>query len=598
MQYGRPTLFALQSLWRSVRTQFGFDWHRSYEIYRFWHEDVFVIAFQMGMLLGIAFAFGSVERITGNDVLGHYALFETPPPPSAPNARITGLMLGHRCLQHQVVGTSNAAMCLGFNARPVQYPLELEPGWKTSCCVRVAPRSNDEALAVTRRFFLSANHALGGQFATHLLGFAVAIVVALVLVYLALLVLISVTAMGFFLRAVVSSGSAIARLWKSMSVAGRLLEVHEWPPGEVKGAFAVHLTDLHITEGTPYELMVDPAGFAGARAPTCEQIDARLASILAQIPAHNPLAIALTGDITDSGDEEEWKRFGATWIKQFGQRSSMPVWLAPGNHDISFNRGERPDPSGEAKREKEWRYLMAEAIATGQLTIESIGRVTPSGAIEIRAAKARSKAMLKRAIASGVVRMDSAGKFPRKATLDLQGTLVNVVTLNSCTYNSHFVLSNAVGKLGEDQLDLLREHLDNLNGPLLVLLHHHLALPRGRISLLRPLHSAQELMKLPVDARELVSILGRYAQSNPVLVLHGHQHENLRFYIDQLEGGRIHVFGLASSTLGCVQFDPVTGRHALDGQLRIGVIGFDPDSGWSAEARVLPFTHEPPASAT
>lgn len=142
MQCGRPTLFALQSLWRSVRAQFGFDWHRSHEIYRCWHEDVFLFVFQMGLMLGIIFAFGAVERITGNDVFGHNALFATLPPPSAPNARTTGLMLGHRCSQHQVVATSNAVMCLGFNARPVQYPLELKPGWKTSCCVRVAPGSS------------------------------------------------------------------------------------------------------------------------------------------------------------------------------------------------------------------------------------------------------------------------------------------------------------------------------------------------------------------------------------------------------------------------------------------------------------------------
>ena len=501
MQYGQPTLFALQSLWRSVRAQLSFDWHRSFNIYLGWRDDVLVAVVGIGVMLSMNVTVGFVESMAGTDFLGHGV----------------------------------------------------------------------------------------GELPTRLLVHAVVLLVVLALAYLALLPLVSITAIVFFLRAVLWSGLAIARLWRSMSAAGRLLKVSEWPPTKVKDAFAVHLTDLHITEGTPYELLVDPAGFAAARAPTCEQIDARLAAVLAEITAHNPLAIALTGDITDSGDEEEWKRFGAIWIKQFGQDSSIPLWLAPGNHDISFNRGELPDPSGAAKREKEWRYLTAEGIARGQLTIESIGRIAASGSIEIRTLKPRSQKLFKQLIASGDLRMDSAGEFPRIDSLDLQGTSVNVITLNSCTYNSHFVLSNAIGELGSNQLDLLREHLGRLSGPLLVLLHHHLAVQRGRISLSKPLQSTQELMKLPVDAVELASILGQYACSNPVLVLHGHQHENLRFCIDHPEGGRVHVFGLASSTLGCVQCDPVTGRYALDGQLRIGLIGFDRDAGWSAEARVLPF---------
>lgn len=510
MQYGRPTLFALQSLWRSVRAQLSFDWRLSSNIYLGWRDDVFIAVFGIGLLLSIHFSLGLVESMTGADIFEHG----------------------------------------------------------------------------------------GGELPTRLLVYAVMISVALVLAYLALLLLASITAIFFFLSAVLWSGLAIARLWRSMSVAGRLLEVSEWPPTKVKDAFAVHLTDLHITEGTPYELLVDPAGFAAARAPTCEQIDARLASVLAEIPGHNPLAIAVTGDITDSGDEEEWKRFGAIWIKQFGQNSSIPLWLVPGNHDISFNRGERPDPSGAAKREKEWRYLTAEAIARGKLTIDSIGRVADSGAIEIRPLKPRMQNLINQLIASGARPVESDGEFPRIDSLDLQGTSVNVITLNSCTYDSHFVLSNAIGKLGSNQLNLLREHLNKLNGPLLVLLHHHLALQHGRISLSRPLQSAQELMKLPVDARELASILGQYARSDHVLVLHGHQHENLRFYIDDPEGGRVHVFGLASSTLGCVELDPVTGRHALDGRLRIGLIGFDPDAGWSAEAKVLPFRPATPTGST
>lgn len=361
--------------------------------------------------------------------------------------------------------------------------------------------------------------------------------------------LMSIVTLGFFALTTASTSGAVLRLWTSISRAARKIDVKSWPPSPVKNVQVVHLTDLHVTESTPYELLVNADAFDGPQPPDCDEIDVRLASVLRAASAQSPLAIAVTGDITDSGEEGEWRRVAEVWNREFPHRGSPPLWVVPGNHDISFNRGEKPDPSGFARMDREFFYHYAESVATGyELT----------GSIE---------------------------QFPRVGRIEGQDTAINVVSLNSCNYNSHFILSNAIGKLGSDQLTLLGEQLKNLRGPLLVLLHHHLAIQPERLTLSHPVDSALELAKLPVDALELTHILLGYAKSNDVLVLHGHQHENLRFYVEDKSGTRVHIFGLASSTMGCVQFNETSGRHALDGVMRIGLVGWNPDTGWQAEVK-------------
>lgn len=564
MRYGQPKVFAIESVVRLLWARFRVDLDIAFEFHRRIGAKTATILGGLTLFLGSMISLGIVAdaKDTGDDVFGHYALFSEyqgriDQQPGAPQtlrvATVIGLTQGHRCAEREVVQANTTGRCLSKNATPLPAPVSVSKGWKATCCIRVVPGSDQESLSGARRAFLSIGIPLnGGFFAALAVAIGTAVVTAIV-AGLAVILVTPVTALVLFGLTFGSNVAAIVRLFTSMRMAGRRLRVHPWPETSVATPLLVQITDLHVAEKIPYELQVDPEAFTeGESLPGGHSLDSRLTTVLRATEDFAADAIALTGDITDSGSQNEWKRFIEIWDSVFPESAAKLVAMVPGNHDISFNVGECPDPEGTTKTWKERRFLDAEAHVSG---------------------RDRSERKIE--------------DYPFFDTIAFDGEHINVLTLNSCRYDSHFILSNAIGKIGQHQLNSLSGRLQSIVGPLVVLVHHHIALQNGRLSILRPLQSAQELLKLPVDARELMALLTEYAKLHPVLVLHGHQHENLRFCIDGESGGRLHVFGLASSTLGCVQFETAINRHALDGKLRVGLIEFTRESGWRAEARVV-----------
>lgn len=568
MRYGQPKIFALQCLVLRIWAQALFDARRAFDFHmrvgRKLASGAAAFAFLCSSIYFVSLPADSNPQ--GSDVFGHYATFwqyDGPryPLPDAPAialaypiAYVEGLSSGHRCLARARVVTAPAPRCLASDATPREkYEVKVPEQWSATCCTLVAAGSEHEPLSWTRRFFLFIGMPRNGGLWSALFAAFMVAMLAAAAAGTAILALSPVTALLLLALTIASNVTALLRLLSTLYLTARRLPVQSWPNTPVSSPWLVQLTDLHVAAGLPYELQVDPAAYTSEEpAPSGTELDLRLVRVLRKAARLNPACLALTGDITDCGSWDEWQRFEGIWRSVFSAGVGPAVMMVPGNHDVSFNKCETPDPGGENKFARECQFLSVERRLSGRSESET-----------------------------------GKEEFPLVQSVEGNHGPVHIVSLNSCRYDSHFILSNAVGRLGRDQLATLDHTLDMLSGPLVVLLHHHLALQPGRLSWRHPLDSAQELMKMPVDARELIHLLSAYARRHPVLVIHGHQHENLRLTVDGQVGGRIHVFGLASSTLGHVDPKSDLGHAALDGRLRIGLIDFDPATGWSAEALVV-----------
>jgi hypothetical protein len=135
------------------------------------------------------------------------------------------------------------------------------------------------------------------------------------------------------------------------------------------------------------------------------------------------------------------------------------------------------------------------------------------------------------------------------------------------------VLSNAIGRFGDDQLAALDRMLVAVRGPVLVIAHHHVWRDAQ-------FDQPEAWFNTAVDADRLAAILRAYAaraRKNQVLVCHGHRHAMTAGTI----GGGVSVVGLPSTTLGDKS---VTGQ--LDGILRYSVAGLRLDgTGWGVAVR-------------
>lgn len=568
MRYGHPTIFALHCLALRIWAQFLFDFRRVYPLHRRVGSKIAAAAAILVFFGGWMYAFSLIAEsdAQGSDVFGHYATFaqyQGPryPVPEAPAATVAfpivtveGLTSGHRCVERANVQAIPAPQCLASNAElRADLPVFEKDNWSATCCTRVVPGSDREPLGWSRQAFLFVGMPRNGGFLSTL---SVLLIVAMLVALAAgigFMALSPLTALVLLALTLTSNLLALLRLLGTLYLTARRLPARVWPDTPVTRPWLIQLTDLHVTEGTPYELKVDPAAFTPEEpVPSGAALHQRVLRVVSEAARRQPACVAVTGDITDCGSRAEWQRFRDIWRTVFPPGAELQVAMVPGNHDVSFNKCEAPDPSGRQKSEMEARFSRIE---------HELCRSTGT--------------------------QGHFHDFPVLQTVERHDDPVHMLSLNSCRYDSHFILSNAVGRLGRDQLESLRLVLGTLSGPVVVLLHHHLALQPGRLSWRNPFNSALELMKMPLDARELVELLSAYARQHPVLVIHGHQHENLRFIVDGEAGGPVHVFGLASSTLGHVDLAVGKGHAALDGRLRIGLIDFEKSVGWMAEALVL-----------
>lgn len=368
-------------------------------------------------------------------------------------------------------------------------------------CVEVLPGSQTSTLAPVRRFMI--NHRvreIAGEGAPGLfvLGFIGSGIVFLVLI----LTLFPMQ----FLRLIARAFRRLLRTLAKTSIPPRLLEWQKSAIGTGVTPVICQISDIHMTSGhqVPFELV------GVEDAPDREELERRLARIMSEVAKMRPNAIALTGDLTDSGHIEEWNALLGQLEAHRGQAPKLIA--APGNHDIQ---------------------ILIEHHESG--TRRAISRVDTS--VPNRAA----------ACLVNMARLvpEQGTMFPSLTTLSASGCEVDVIALDSCRYESNWILSNAVGEMGTGQLVSLRALLSGRVNPTIVLLHHHV----GWYEAYR--RDARDVMMCAIDGRELLVILAEHASetSAPILVLHGHKHMTMRGVFCH-NGTNVYVHGCPSSTLG------------------------------------------------
>lgn len=510
-----------------------------------------------GIVISVLFTASAIQ-LRDHDVFGHYSVlrhFERPVYLDTGKriwpAEGESLESGHRCLRRQVLEPeASGSMCLDKSGRESSVAVYAARDWRVSCCVELVPDSDRELSAYSRRFFAALDFpssVFPGALILVLLILAIVALSAGLMWIVALLVSTLLFPLIALVLGLWNLGTALTRLSLVVARTVRQLDVQPWKPCPVghKPVALVHFSDLHISRGVPYELRVNPMEYGGESISDVSgsNLCIRLERLLCAALEHNPAAFVFTGDLTDTGSDEEWDLLRATMAKAFEHAQCPRVFAVPGNHDVSLNVGEQPDLGGLARGRRE------------ELTRRNLAALSAN--------------------------TNREGKVPYSFELELADARIHVLALNSCRYPSRFILSNAIGAIGKRQLEWVRATLAGKTGPLVVLLHHHIALPPGRIGIRHPIESAVELLKLPVDVGDLVKCLLSYSckMGNHVLVLHGHQHEELRYELKDKRGGCVSFSGLGSSTLGGLVSSDFGRRLQLDGVPRYARVAFH-DKKW------------------
>ncbi len=355
-----------------------------------------------------------------------------------------------------------------------------------------------------------------------------------------------------------AAGTVVIAICRGVSVARKAARIpysSEWTGVESNGyPILIQISDLHLTRQLhPYEIDQNPSLWTGAM-PTVD----RFQSLLAEI-TDEPRLLVLSGDLTDLGEADEWVDFGRVLSGHLEQCEQRPnILLIPGNHDVSINIHSRPDPLLRGRRAREAACF--EILKTFD---DDLWRP-----------KARHCSSLRT-------------MFPRHAVVpiaNLPVAQVRLLALDSNRYRSRFVNSGAVGMFGRDQLVRFERLLLSGSGPVIVVTHHHITKAHGT----RNTHRAsmyEDWFLLANDASDLLKVLTAYAsqgQTNTVLVIHGHKHQELFEAYEGSNGGRIFIYGHPSSTMGLA--DPATG---LDGHLRFTRIGISSTLQWTVDTSIF-----------
>lgn len=338
-------------------------------------------------------------------------------------------------------------------------------------------------------------------------------------------------------------------LFKHVHQSSRVPASTSWSPSWPQNTVlvAVQLTDTHISApGTPpaelgegHRTLPQVQGLLEG-----DELAGRLCALCKVAARLKPAVVVHTGDLTDTGSKAEFELALGAIRSGLDEKSWSHFYPVPGNHDLIFG-GVHPHP----KRHAEYLGLIRWAKICSMLPgfVETTKHnVIPT--IE--------------------------GMFPWHAKVPVDGhsihSLVHVVGLDSCTRSSAFILTNAMGAYGKDQVERLDALVATLRGPLLVLSHHPpVSIPRG---------ASGRFMGL-IDRQCLLDVLFEYTRRDPsnnrVMVLSGHEHVG-GTYVVQAKGRGVEVCvaHIPSSSLG-----QETGR-VLDGQGYLGQVGLDCTGAW------------------
>ncbi|MCC6552396.1 MAG: metallophosphoesterase [Polyangiaceae bacterium] len=413
------------------------------------------------------------------------------------------------------------------------------------CCVRVEPNSHLGIGGWLRR----AQNGVIGLIAVPFLGAVLVGVLGALTASAGIVVTVYAAYVGRALRILLRARRA--------PVADRTIDFEATAP---EGASIVlcQLTDLHqcVNPNGPYEFdhgscaWKDQSGTCSD--PTASDVDQRIRGLLKEVSSRKTPLVVLSGDVTDTGHHNEWCAFLGHWESVFPKHGSRPEpVLLPGNHDIAFNPADHADPALDRRAERTATFIAADS-------------------------------QLRRTVD---VRFDSAGRALVKPIVcqALNDIGARLFALNSCLYPSTHMATNALGEIGKVQLDRLDLSLREYNGPVIVVLHHHICVPpdpsgswSGKWLRRRLL---QFLMSV-IDARQLLLLLEDYAArdaNNRVLVLHGHEHLRTGY---EFMDGRIRVFGAPSSTLGTHLGADADGVSLLDPKPSYTCVWWSPEHGF------------------
>jgi predicted MPP superfamily phosphohydrolase len=448
---------------------------------------------------------------------------------------------GHLCAKREAIPTRGGnPRCLSVDGTARRFR-ESRPEWTEICCVEVVPGSNSGTLAFIRR--ASVNYEFLSGFWWILS--TVAAIIGGVLATLAvagILQLLTAVILAFGIMSF-SVGRGIRNCFMTL----RQPNLVQMPNTNAASSVVVlaQLSDIHQTaaDKVPVEIEAEPHLWRAQQAqPNGVEIRSRLRRLLKTLQSQEVSTIAITGDLTDRSEHDEWNVIRSELDEHLRQSHGSRLLLLPGNHDVSLTSREQPDPFLRKRKERLFRANTHLRHYWRRISNDERDASSPE-----------------------------ADLFPARTVVAIShpiAEVVHVIALDSNRYRSHNALSGAMGKLGRKQVNEFRAILNEISGPVVVLVHHHVGLSPSEARDVRGAFS------IALDGYKLLHPLREYARkaaNNRVLILHGHKHRELRLTDNS---GIITIFGIPSSTLGA----EVSGM--LDGAPRFALVRLSLEGQW------------------
>ncbi|WP_177196615.1 metallophosphoesterase [Duganella sp. CF517] len=307
-----------------------------------------------------------------------------------------------------------------------------------------------------------------------------------------------------------------------------------------------HLSDLHIPRDT--RLTEDEPWEPG--------ILDKCRNALAENDENTPLAaIVCSGDITDTGHPDAWKKF----VTSFGAYKGRIV-MGPGNHDLNIvGYGALSillvgDKFGTAGRWVRMVAFMKTAIEMmdDRAQVWQHGKLVPlADAWETISADTSNERKALQA---------ANDLFPFVVTVEKNQALTFIVW--NTVRSSSLAFNNSFGNIGKKQLNnfqAINEHFKQTGMSLLHVMHHKIGLPKARFKRQKTVTGTRtyRLRMYLRDSLQLAgmtmanarTVLPAILQNQSTVVLHGHHHAT--FTGEYALGGKVmQVVSAPSSTLG------------------------------------------------
>lgn len=249
--------------------------------------------------------------------------------------------------------------------------------------------------------------------------------------------------------------------------------------------------------------------------------------------------IALTGDLTDTGSEMEWRNFLS--LPLISARDPRIV-ITPGNHDLNtWNRSLLRSawtiesyPLTEASR-RAYLYLQVVSQVMGDRTwlvcpfTNTVRRFSDVYAQALPGLKAWDNQDKENEFIVPGIFLDLLFPMAVKSTSDGKDSGLICIVWNTVKPN-RWAFLNSIGELGSEQVKRakkLLEHATFVESPFLHLMHHQIAMPRGKVKSkdkqagkLAALH----IVGMGLETAEYFLELIR-TRSQRTCILHGHHHK-------------------------------------------------------------------------